>query len=170
MKTYTIKKGSHYAKGTFWDKFTAIGFNRKILNATFCFSQSCWWAPPRNNDDLDLNKLCGIGYGLNHHKNSVRLAWVPDFNQPGKIKIFGYTYDESSAGHKSQFIKTVQAGSVCNGRIVNNGANYQMSVDGTMITMENKSGDPGLCFGLFPYFGGNNTAPHDMDIELETRY
>jgi hypothetical protein len=80
MRFYKIKKGDHYASMSVFEKIGAMGWKVKSVSLKFIFRPECWWAPPRNNDDLDLNKLAGIGYGMNHHQNSVRLAWVPDFD------------------------------------------------------------------------------------------
>jgi hypothetical protein len=55
----------------------------------------------------------------------------------------------------------------CQAKIEAQDNKYHISVNGTVITMDNSNKDPKLCFRLFPYFGGNNTAPHDMTIELE---
>jgi hypothetical protein len=168
MKSYTIKKGKHYSSAGLFERIGSIGSRVNRLAVTFRFSAECWWAPPRNSDDHDLNKLCGIGYGLNHHKNSVRLAWVPDFDNPGKIQIYGYIYDELPGdNHLSQYIMTVQTGTIYTGVITNTGDRYDFLLGGAAVSMPNTHKDPGLSFRLFPYFGGNNTAPQDMVIELD---
>jgi hypothetical protein len=94
MRFYKIKKGDHYCSMSIFEKIGAMGWKVKTMDVKFLFRPECWWAPPRNNDDLDQNKLAGIGFGTNHHKNSVRFTWVPDFDKQNVIKIFGYTYDE----------------------------------------------------------------------------
>jgi len=167
MKNYTIKKGNHYASISIFDRLSNIGWKVKQISVSFRFSKECWWAPPRNSDDNDLNKLCGISYGLNDHSNSVRFAWVPDFTQNGVIKVYGYVYDQLSSGHVSKFIATVKAEDVNSGTIKVAGNQYVLTVGSTSINMDNTHGDPNLCFRLYPYFGGNNTAPCDMVIGLD---
>jgi hypothetical protein len=169
MRTYLIKKGSHYATMSLFEKIGAIGWNIKKLNIRFVFNPACWWAPPRNADDLDQNKLAGIGFGTNHHNNSVRLTWVPDFENRGMIKVSGYTYDERQADPKFAitFIKTVRVEETHLASIECRDGSYVLTVDGVSVTMENRFSDPNLCFRLYPYFGGNNTAPQDMAVELE---
>ena len=83
-----------------FEKIGGIGWKIKTLSLRFVFRNECWWAPARNQDDLDQNKLAGIGFGTNHHNNSVRLTWVPDFDNPGMIRVSGYTYDEKKEGQK----------------------------------------------------------------------
>jgi hypothetical protein len=166
MKTYTIKKGDHYSNASIFERIFSIGWKVKQTVYHFKFHPECWWSPARNSDDYDLNKLCGIGFGTDHQKNSARLAWVPDFNVPGKIDIHGYIYDEQSSGHISKYIASVQTGVVCDGVITSNPGAYSIAVNGTAVTMPNNNKDPNLCFKLFPYFGGNNTAPCDMGVEV----
>jgi hypothetical protein len=169
MRFYLIKKGNHYASMSFFEKIGAIGWNVKTLSLRFSFRKECWWAGPRNQDDLDQNKLGGIGFGTNHHNNSVRLTWVPDFENNGMIKVYGYTYDEKKEGQKFAitYIKSVHVEETVSGKIESRDKSYFITVGDTTIKMDNIKSDPGLCFRLFPYFGGNNTAPHDMVIELE---
>jgi hypothetical protein len=169
MRFYKIKKGDHYCSMSIFEKIGALGWKVKTMEVKFLFRSECWWAPPRNNDDLDQNKLAGIGFGMNHHKNSVRFTWVPDFDKPNVIKIYGYTYDEKKSDPKFTYayITSVNVLQPCQGKIESIGNQYRLTVNGTVITMDNTNSDPGLCFRLFPYFGGNNTAPHDMTIELE---
>jgi hypothetical protein len=168
MGQYLIKKGNHYASVSIFRKIGGIGWKITSLKMRFVFREECWWAPPRNNDDNDLNKLAGIGFGTNHHSNSVRLAWIPDFTSRGVIKIYGYTYDGKKEAPQfvSQYITSVHTGETCEAAIESHG-NYDITVNKVTIHMDNIRQDPNLCFHLYPYFGGNNAAPHDMIIDLE---
>jgi len=152
-----------------FEKLGAIGWKITRYQVRFILHSECWWPSPRNNDDYDQNKLTGIGYGLNHHGNSVRLTWVPDFTVNGRIKISGYTYDEKSASPQFAIreITTVQVGQPCEVCIEVQGNKYSITVNGVNVMMDNLHPDPNLCFRLYPYFGGNNTAPQDMVIDID---
>jgi hypothetical protein len=154
---------------SFFEKLGGIGWKIKTMSLRFVFRKECWWTPARNQDDYDQNKLAGIGFGTNHHNNSVRLTWVPDFAHEGMINISGYTYDEKKAGQKFTivFIKSVHIGETVTGRIESRDGGYFITVNDVTVKMDNIKADPNLCFRLYPYFGGNNTAPHNMTIELE---
>jgi hypothetical protein len=169
MKSYLIKKGNHYCNVSIFERIFSIGYNVKRIFFRFKLHPECWWSPARNSDDNDLNKLYGLTYGLNSdHSNSVRLAWKPDFGVNGKIDIYGYIYDEQlNSQHISQYIASVQTGADCMAMITNNGNKYEFMVNSINAEMPNNHPDPGLCFRLFPYFGGNNTAPNNMTIEIE---
>jgi hypothetical protein len=169
MKQYLIKKGNHYCSMSFFEKLGAVGWKIKKYTVKFRFHPNCYWAPPRNSDDGDLNKLTGLAYGMNVHSNSVRLTWVPDFTVNGKMRIFGYTYDEKANAPKFTYkeITSVQVGQLVDGSIESVGNEYVFKVNGVTVRMPNVNTDPNLCLRLFPYFGGNNTAPQDMTIEIE---
>lgn len=169
MKQYLIKKGNHYCSMSIFEKLGAIGWKITSYSVRFKFHNDCYWAPKRNSDDDDLNKLTGIGFGTNHQNNSVRLAWRPDFNIPGAIQIFGYTYDEKPTAPKFEFLEitTVNVGQTIDAKIESKNNQYLITVNGVTKPMENLRPDPNLCFRLFPYFGGNNTAPQDMTIDIE---
>jgi hypothetical protein len=169
MKSYSIKKGSHYSTKGLFERLGAICCNFKTLSVRFKFHTDCYWAPARNPDDNDLNKLTGIGFGLNLHKNSVRLAWVPDFDIAGTIKIYGYSYDEKKVDPKFTFlyITSVPVEQTYEAKIESKAGKYVITVNKVVVEMDNLHKDPKICFRLFPYFGGNNTAPKDMLIEIE---
>jgi len=169
MRFYLIKKGNHYASMSIFEKIGGIGWKINTLSMRFSFRKECWWGPPRDQDDYDQNKLAGIGFGTNHHNNSVRLTWVPDFGNQGMINVYGYTYDEKKEGQKFTFtfIKSVHVEEPVTGKIESREGRYFITVQDVTIQMDNIKTDPNLCFRLYPYFGGNNTAPHDMVIELE---
>ena len=115
-----------------------------------------------------MNKLSGYG-SFFHHQNSVRLNWIPDFKIPGSIKIYGYTYDELETKTKFRFlyITTVKVDETYNATIESAGNKYILTVNGVRIEMVNNNPDPKEVKYLFPYFGGTNSAPNDMTIEIE---
>jgi hypothetical protein len=171
MKQYLIKKGNHYCSMSFFEKLGAVGWKIKKYTVKFRFHPNCYWAPKRNDDDMDQNKLTGISYGMNVHSNSVRLTWRPDFARPGMIEISAYTYDEKSASPKFKIypITSVPVGQLVDACIESADNKYIVTVNKIQPkdTVENTNTDPNLCLRLFPYFGGNNTAPQDMTIEIE---
>jgi len=169
MKNYKIKKGDHFCSVSIFDRITSIGWNLKKYTVRFILHGECWWAPSRNADDNDLNKLTGVAFGFGVHSNSVRLTWVPDFTTAGKIKIYAYTYNEKTTGPKFTFvyITTVDTGDICDSSIEVQGDKYAITVNGVTIQMDNKHKDPGIYNKLYPYFGGNNTAPQDMIIGID---
>ena len=78
MKKYTILKNWHYAF-LFFGRFLGWHYNKKNYSLNFKFSKECWWKIPRNIDDYDINKLCGLSFG---HKKVLYAsgAWRPPEN------------------------------------------------------------------------------------------
>jgi hypothetical protein len=165
MKKYTILRGWHYAFFLI-ERLFGWFYNKTEFNIKFKFSPECWWDSPRNSDDYDLNKLCGISFGVFAiHKNSVRLAWVPDFKTQNNIKVYGYVYDGTrNDPHISQYICNVNTDITYDAKIVIQDNKYIISVGDSTIEMKNNTKDHKIQKKGYPYFGGNNRAPVRMSI------
>jgi len=167
MKKYTILKGWHYAFFLFCRLF-GWHYNKKNISIRFKFESDCWWNPPRNQDDYDLNKLYGLTFGLlTIHTASVRLTWVPNFEKEGYISLYGYIYDPSFSGHKSLYLCDVQVEGeyVCALTITEDKYIFDMSPLGK-IEMD-KTIERKIEKEIYPYFGGDNRSPQDMHIWAE---
>ena len=67
--TYTIKAGKHRA----WPfRFGLYWFKKKICFRV-SFDQSCKYQLA-DDDQLDINKLFGVGYFPNHHKDTLEVV------------------------------------------------------------------------------------------------
>ena len=165
LKVYKIKKGKHRASGL------NFGINFKKYKETWVnFTDSCWYEK-ENGDSEDLNKLFGFGTSLNHHKNSVRFAWKPDFENKGVIEIYAYQYN----GGERQFKHVTDVP-------VNKNILYTISLDGLTsefniynpddeygihsVEMKYPLSNINVGFKLFPYFGGDNKSPQTMRISF----
>ena len=163
MKRYKILKGWHYAFFLF-GRLCGWHYDKKQFIINFKFSSECYWVPPRNQDDYDLNKLYGITFGMfNIHKDSVRLTWVPKFGS-NLISIYGYIYDKSSPEHVSQYICDVEMEKEYTALITLEDKKYHFSLNGTEIYMDNTTPDNKVQKEIYPYFGGNNRAITTMYV------
>lgn len=167
MRHYVIKKGRHYCRhglGLFYGKT----YDKYLFN----FDKTCLY-DKRNSDDLDLNKLLGWSYGW-HMRNSIRIGWrtgaVSGPIGVGKIELFFYMYNK---GHRlSGPLAEVEAGEwyIMEVEVLEayNCVGFTLrTADGGLICKTAETFVvPGfvLGYGLYPYFGGNNTAPHDMGV------
>jgi len=164
-KTYIIKKGHHYVR--WFQMFPMFHRNIKKVYFEIKFDPSCYWFPSRDNDDTDKNKLFGLGFGFNHHKNSLRLAWVPNFSIPKNIDIYAYSYDANQKEVTRIFITTVKVGKSFKGKITGlNKSRYLIVINDQPISIPNNSKDKNWGFYLRPYVGGNNTAIRTMKIDV----
>lgn len=147
---YTIKKGNHYANFTLPKLFC-----KDMVRFTFLLTDSCWY-----ENSTGHNKLVGLGAFPHHHKKSIRLTWKPT-TEKGWFDIYVYWYNGN--GWEAKYLFTAEANRTY------------------MVTMYPRrgivsAGALGMCFTdvelpritylLRPYFGGRDTAPHNMDMWL----
>jgi len=166
-----IKKGKHHASGLRLRPY----LGKRIISWRVNMDISCLYSAI-NDDSGDLNKLCGISCG-NHHNNSLRFAWRPDFNQPGQIMIFAYWYVKGERW-------SLYIGNICHNvdyyfeltigtpTVAFSFARVEKSgniTDRRVSFVKYKLPQPAIGYYLWPYFGGNNTTPHDMRIDLNVR-
>jgi hypothetical protein len=160
---YTIRKSKHRA----WPFRLGLYFNKKKLRFRVCFDQSCKHSLG-DEDQLDINKLFGIGYFPNHHKESARFGWRYNADT-NKIELFAYCY---VLGERvTQFITSIA---------LNISVVLELSIDLYAYTftvikdsiVANSSvphfRKPNkLAFALGVFFGGDKPAPHKMKIDLK---
>jgi hypothetical protein len=164
MKKYTIKQGEHYSKHDF-----KLYLGKKDFEIIVKFTESC-----RYNlgdvDQLDINKLWGVSFG-NHEKNSIRIGWAYNLFTD-KIDLFYYTYENGI--RKYEKISECFIGEIVTLELELN-FNGGFWIRGTGITWESGQFHPykypflKIGYWLYPYFGGNEVATHDIEIELEVK-
>ena len=158
MATYRIKKGKHRS-----GIHVRPHFGTKRMAWTVRFDESCTYDIGMP-DQLDVNKLCGISHGL-HHRDSARFGWASVGN---RIELFAYYYKDGARSFNSMGVHDI--GKDIELHINVNDA-YEMTVasDGT-IYRDRLVRSPKACkygYMLYPYFGGNQTAPHDVKLSLK---
>lgn len=160
MKQFTINKNKHYCRW-FWTKFFCPHWNHKSWTVTFKIAKENYLSAPRNPDDYDISKLYGCGFGFNHHANSWRLGWNWDFEQANTFNLYAYVYDETGQ-HISEHLGKVKGGKNYTVVVESKDKKYWFScLDlGVLSCLPNTHKDCKLEFDLYPYNGGNNTAPH----------
>jgi len=164
-KIYTIKKGKHSS-----GFHLGITFS-KTLRFSAMFLDSCLY-PIKDNDDYDINKLFGFSTSYFHHKNSARIGWR--CNDKNQIELFAYAYVNGK--RFTTYLGVVDVNSDFECTIIDTEKEYLFNVevsdivDNDIIKKEynatiNKKKDWFFFhYLLYPYFGGNKTAPHTMKI------
>lgn len=113
-------------------------------------------------NQYDINKLYGFSdNNTMHHANSARIGWCW-LHQ--KLQLFGYIYNDSV--RSSQYIKSVALNTNidCSIKVATN--KYIFTIDGTTITMP-RTATIAKGYQLFPYFGGDEVAPHLIRIWIK---
>jgi hypothetical protein len=162
---FRIPSGKHYARpwrfGLWW--------NRQQWTWKVKFTDSCQYELG-TVDQLDTNKLCGVGYfpGF-HHVDSARFGWRY-WPNTGYIELIAYCY----IGGKRviENIEFCEVGKLYELQLSVTEQDYVFNVIDPVfgkpvggITIEHGHKKK-LGYGLWPYFGGNQVAPQEIKIEL----
>ncbi len=160
---YTIPAGDHYAtpykEALFWGK-------RMDIAVSFDESAMYEFTGDSAVDNQDVNKLYGFAdcKGL-HERNSARLGWR--FLR-GQLEILGFTH--RGGKFYSQYITAIQMNQTYRSSISlsPDRKQYIYEFNGVKVSMERGcEDDSAIGYKLYPYFGGNQVAPHDVSINVE---
>jgi len=111
----------------------------------------------------DINKLYGVSdCGSDHQTNSARFGWRW-FN--GKLELHAYTY--LNKVRKSAYIGDIPLGkaTVCELKLENE--QYTFSASGHTVSLPRACNGAGAGYQLYPYFGGDEAAPHQVTIAIQ---
>ena len=165
-KLYTIPHASHSSGFHFKPH---IG--KRFLQYDVSFDKSSIYQFI-DGDQYDINKLFGLSYGM-HHTNSVRFGWRSFGVYSSKIEILAYCYVDGERVKEEQdnlFIAMVDLNKDYTYRINVGESSYLLTVfeDGNHIGSKNimHRNLPFWGYQLYPYFGGNKKAPHDIGIQF----
>ena len=155
---YNICKGCNYSNGIIVGS-PHTGKTEQTYKVKF--SRSCLALHGIQKCDGDWNKLFGWSYGL-HQTNSLRLAWK---SLNGKIRIGWYVYEGGKAkydGFASVDVETETVMSISHDKKLK----MVVFVCGDKSVTINYSKSPSWGYNLNPYYGGDCSAPVNMQIEL----
>lgn len=160
-QTYTIEAGNHYSNEKLPETFTTTHFKFSVV-----FDSTAVYATSNSSNQGDVNKLYGFSDCGNpdHHVNSARYGWR---YYEGNLQLFAYTYKN---GERTEtFMKNIDIDTeyICHIELIGN--TYLFSIDGHDSTVELERG----CAGespeltkLYPFFGGDEPAPHQITIDV----
>jgi hypothetical protein len=158
-KEYLIPKGQHYAEGN-----TFQFVNKKEMHFLARFDSTCIYTTENPENITDINKLYGFSdCSSPHQQNSARLGWLWN----GKaIELYAYCYDDSIRNNK--LLGTLTIGNVADLTISVQPHQYVFEYDGKKTIMDRHCvSDSIQGYQLYPYFGGDETAPHDVHVFIK---
>jgi hypothetical protein len=163
MNKFLIKANSHHTWGL--HRF-GITFKNKIAFRAK-FSNDCLY-DLKNVNNYDINKLFGFSTTLWHHNQSARVGWRR--HDDTSIEVLTYSYNNHKRIDET-LLGIVKPDQEFTCTIEDTESHYVYTYnDGDKF---NKVSDPKLSdkvwfkYLLFPYFGGDQKAPHDMTIYLK---
>ena len=167
FKKYTIKQGAHYC-----DQNTISAVSGTSMNFVAKFDSTAIYPAVITdyNHAYDANKLWGFSEGFNNQYNSARIGWRW---LNGQLQLLAYVYVKGTLlrdpiSYDPPIIKSVQIGSEVNCSIAVSGSKYVFTVDGvTVQTARGTTASSYSGYQQYPYFGGNLTAPHLINIYIK---
>jgi len=153
---YLIPKGAHYATQNAY-----VSTHLKELRFSAKFDSSCIYTTSKSSNTDDVNKLFGFSdCNTAHHLNSARFGW----RWTGQsLEILAYCYADGEREIKS--MGSIQIGKDAEMSIKVTSSTYIFKLGESVVTMKRHC-DSEFAEGyqLYPYFGGDEVAPHDIRI------
>lgn len=159
LTLYTIHQGQNYC-----DKNAIQLVTVDTMQFTARFDSSAIYQTADPVNQYDINKLYGFSdNNYDHHQYSARFGWRWS---DGALRLFAYVYNEGVM--ESSELTAVAIGADIRCAIVVLPGRYVFVVNGTAWTMPRKATTPaGSGYRLYPYFGGDETAPHEITIRIK---
>ncbi len=156
--TYTIRKGEQSSDHA---PLELLDVHELRFNVKFDSTAIYQTLDPVNQ--LDVNKLYGFADNNAHHQQfSARFGWRYLNN---KLTLHGYVYN--NANRIINDLAEIQIGRAydCSIKIIGN--KYKFTVDSTSLEMPRTATTATSSgYKLFPFFGGDELAPHDIRIYI----
>ncbi len=160
-KTFYIKKGRHSSTvGVQFLRQDGVTFYAK-------FDESAIYQSKDPVNQYDINKLYGFSECNDlHHDNSARFGWRW---LNGNLEILGYVYNQGVVSY--ELIDTIGINEEHYYELNMRDSLYEFKLDDKTMYM-NRTSDcaTGVYYKLYPYFGGDEKAPHDIEIEIKEKF
>jgi len=138
------------------------------LRFSTIFDESAIYETKDPVNQHDINKLLGFSdCNSHHHKHSARFGWRW-LNDSLDIHAYAYVNGERI----TERIGVVELNQAYNYELSFSGNTYHFTLQGyPTVTIPRESNcDYGIYYMLFPYFGGDERAPHDVSIKIKINY
>lgn len=164
---YHIIKGTHFSNlGLHFDPLLG---KKKHVEFRFKFDSSCLY-DLGNENNYDINKLFGISIGY-HMNNSFRMGWRC---VNGKLELHRFIHLNGKMQLENTFIQEIEVDQMYGGRFEREENKItlflsNMDPDNEEVPYKFVQYFDSKCwfsYCLFPYFGGNEPAPHNMEVYL----
>ena len=140
-------------------------FDGQGMEVIVKFDESASYTLQDSNNQGDINKLVGFSdCGQHHQSESARFGWRW-FN--GELQILAYVYREGRLEY--ELMGTIAMNQEVNLSIMIEPEVYRFSGDGLQLVTVARTGtcEAGENYWLWPYFGGDEAAPHSVRIEMK---
>jgi len=156
---YTISSGQHSANNHRYQKIET-----DTLRFAVKFDSSAIYTSATKENQYDINKLYGFSdNGADHHQFSARFGWAW---HDGALQLYGYVYNDGK--RESRRLGAVPIGAEVMCTLAVTPAHYVFSYGDVTQKLPRTSTTPhAQGYLLFPYFGGDEVAPHSINIWIK---
>jgi hypothetical protein len=153
---YTIQEGNQFC-----DQSAFVPVETTEMKFAVRFDSSAIYKTILEENQYDINKLFGFSdNNSEHHLYSARIGWGWSENA---LRLYAYVYNDGI--RESKEIGTIEIGSTVNCSIRPQGNVYVFTVNGSKVEMPRLSvTETAIGYQLYPYFGGDEMAPHSINI------
>lgn len=135
------------------------------IDVTVKFDDSAVYTLQNAGNQGDINKLIGFSNcGQHHHNESARFGWRWYENE---LQILAYAYLEGTLHY--ELMGAIATDEEVDLTLMVEEERYHFSGNGLQSVSLARTGtcESGENYWLWPYFGGNATAPHSVRIEMK---
>jgi hypothetical protein len=137
----------------------------------FRLSKSCWYNN-LGNDNFDFNKACGVYkfWDFKKNQNALILGWRPRLSDPNFFEIVPYENINGAIVANENKMRLLKVDEDLFGCFNTNPAgNWQLWVkeDGQYNIWHRSALIAKIVGKISAWFGGNQTAPQKMELELD---
>jgi hypothetical protein len=157
---YTIKSGQHFVSNNYYQPIET-----SELKFAVRFDSSAIYQSLAPVNQYDINKLYGFSdNNADHHQFSARFGWA--WNN-GALRLYAYVYNDGKVTSKELGVIAIGTEVVCSIKVRGNA--YIFSCNDQALVMPRHSTIPkAKGYLLYPYFGGDEAAPHDINVWIKT--
>lgn len=160
FKTFTILAGQHYARENAVQKLDGTALAFEVL-----FDSTCIYQTRKAENQADINKLLGFSDNSSHHSNSARFGWR--WNRD-RIELLAYCYADGKRSF--QLLGNLAIGERADLYVGLRPEFYEFQMNGeTTLMKRTVTGTTINGYMLYPYFGGDETAPHTMRVAVRVK-
>ena len=156
---YTIPQGEQYSDNSTYAS-TSYSEQKFIVK----FDSSAIYTTKETSNQSDVNKLYGFSdNNAQHHEFSARIGWRWRDNE---LHLFSYVYNNSVVAISDLGKVEIGTENTCSIKVSGNA--YIFTVNGNTQSVPRASTTATAAgYKLYPYFGGNEMAPHTITISIK---
>jgi hypothetical protein len=157
--SFTIRQGQHYC-----DQNSLKSVRTSEMKFMVKFDNSAIYQTVTPENQYDINKLWGFTEGINNQYNSARIGW--SWNNDA-LRLYGYVYANGVRYYQEITPVTIGTDITCSIKLAGN--TYLFTVNGISVSLpRGPSASQASGYQQYPYFGGDETAPHLVTIMIRS--